>query len=113
MGYRALCTWPAKNLLPFGGRPVGVVSLCKSCDPHPTVSKGRGFCTCDQGGKRRMLTAVQRRFPVGAEPVAGGVHFRVWAPRRNQVEVVLEGSPAVPLESECDGYVSAAVEFAR
>src|SRR5437879_6060526 len=60
-----------------------------------------------------MLTAVQRRFPVGAEPVAGGVHFRVWAPRRKHVEVVLEGSPAVPLESECDGYFSATVEFAR
>jgi len=60
-----------------------------------------------------MLTIVQRRLPVGAEPVAGGVHFRVWAPRRNQVEVVLEGSPAVLLERECDGYFSAAVEFAR
>ena len=60
-----------------------------------------------------MLTAVQRRFPVGAETVAGGAHFRVWAPGRNQVEVVLEGSGGAPLESERDGYFSAAIEFAR
>ena len=35
--------------------------------------------------------AVFRRLPVGAEVQAsGGVHFRVWAPRRKRVEVVLE-----------------------
>jgi maltooligosyltrehalose trehalohydrolase len=34
----------------------------------------------------------QRRLPVGAEPVpGGGVHFRVWAPLRTRVDVVLEG----------------------
>ena len=32
-----------------------------------------------------MSTAVQRRFPIGAEFVTGGVHFRVWAPRRKHV----------------------------
>ena len=33
-----------------------------------------------------------RCLPIGAEilPTGGGAHFRVWAPRRNQVEVVLE-----------------------
>src|SRR5688572_4392918 len=39
------------------------------------------------------MTAVslQRRLPVGAESQAGGgVHFRVWAPSRGKVEVVLE-----------------------
>src|SRR5207237_1966140 len=66
-----------------------------------------------KGGILRMQTAVQRRFPVGAEPVAGGVNFRVWAPRRKQVELVLEGSHAVALERESDGYFSAFVEFAR
>ena len=60
-----------------------------------------------------MPTAVQRRFPIGAEPVAGGVHFRVWAPIRKQVEVVLEGLRAVPLEREPDGYFSTVVDFAR
>ena len=35
---------------------------------------------------------VTRRLPVGAEVIpGGGVHFRVWAPRRGRVEVVFEG----------------------
>ena len=35
--------------------------------------------------------AVFRRLPVGAEVQAsGGVHFRVWAPRRKRVEIMLE-----------------------
>jgi maltooligosyltrehalose trehalohydrolase len=34
---------------------------------------------------------MQRRYPIGAEPAPeGGVHFRVWAPRRKTVEVVIE-----------------------
>jgi len=57
-----------------------------------------------------MSTAVLRRFPIGAELVTGGVHFRVWAPRRKHVEVILEPSHAVPLEAEGDGYFSAVVE---
>lgn len=61
----------------------------------------------------------QRRFPVGAEVLpSGGVHFRVWAPRRRQVEVVLQPGPsdqrqrpfsAVKLEAEADGYFSGQV----
>ncbi|HEY4593275.1 MAG TPA: hypothetical protein VIJ61_12755, partial [Thermoanaerobaculia bacterium] len=31
-----------------------------------------------------------RRLPVGAEIAPGGVHFRVWAPRCEKVEVVFE-----------------------
>lgn len=53
-----------------------------------------------------MSTAVERRFPVGAEMGAGGAHFRVWAPRRRRVEVVLDGSPSLELERELDGYFS-------
>jgi maltooligosyltrehalose trehalohydrolase len=41
------------------------------------------------------------------------VHFRVWAPRRKRVEVVIEGSRALALESEEGGYFSGVVEFAR
>ena len=40
-----------------------------------------------------------RRLPVGAEVVPGGVHFRVWAPIRKTVEVRVEGG----------GYFSALV----
>jgi len=35
---------------------------------------------------------MRRRYPIGAEPAPeGGVHFRVWAPKRQKVEVVLDG----------------------
>ena len=58
----------------------------------------------------------RRRLPVGAEVrPEGGVHFRVWAPGRRRVEVVLEpgagpdrqGQPtAVELAPEEGGYWS-------
>jgi maltooligosyltrehalose trehalohydrolase len=52
-------------------------------------------------------TAAGRRLPVGAEVLpGGGVHFRVWAPRRREVEVVVEGGPAVRLDAEGGGYFS-------
>src|SRR5690606_21907723 len=67
-----------------------------------------------------------RGLPVGAEPVTGGTHFRVWAPGRTvQVEIVSRssreaeipptpGSPAslYPLESEGNGYWSGLVPAA-
>jgi maltooligosyltrehalose trehalohydrolase len=47
----------------------------------------------------------------------GGTHFRVWAPRRQRVEVVLEGDPAdgrsVALSAERDGYFSGLAPNAR
>jgi len=45
-----------------------------------------------------------RRLPVGAEPTAGGVHFRVWAPARREVEVVPDGAKPIALRPEPDGY---------
>jgi len=56
---------------------------------------------------------VQRKLRIGAEPVAGGVHFRVWAPKRKRVELVIEGSRAVSLENEQNGYFSGVIDFAR
>lgn len=60
-------------------------------------------------GRNRLL-------PIGAEPMSrGGVHFRVWAPRRQRTEVVIEGGPGwehpdpprtVELASEPGGYFS-------
>jgi maltooligosyltrehalose trehalohydrolase len=60
----------------------------------------------------------RRRLPIGAEvlPGEGGVHFRVWAPRRRKVEVVFEGSPAIPpvrLGAEAGGYFSGRSAAAR
>jgi maltooligosyltrehalose trehalohydrolase len=56
---------------------------------------------------------------VGAERAPdGGVHFRVWAPARHRVDVLLDatnGAPTravprgVPLEREPDGYHSGLV----
>jgi maltooligosyltrehalose trehalohydrolase len=51
---------------------------------------------------------------VGAEVLPqGGVHFRVWAPRRRRVAVVLEGHTEVPLQSEEGGYFAGLVPTAR
>lgn len=59
-------------------------------------------------------TKLARRLPVGAEALpGGGVHFRVWAPRRRQVEVVFEGAHApapFALEEEEGGYFSGLAE---
>src|SRR5262245_21518343 len=59
-----------------------------------------------------MTIELERRLPIGAEPGVHGVHFRVWAPRRRRVDVVLEGTN-VPLTAEKNGYFSALVDQAR
>ena len=59
-------------------------------------------------------TKPARRLPVGAEALpAGGVHFRVWAPRRREVAVVFEGEGApepLALREEEGGYFSGLAE---
>ena len=40
-----------------------------------------------------------RRLPIGAEVVPAGVHFRVWAPHRKQVDVVVQGQALGPTAS--------------
>jgi maltooligosyltrehalose trehalohydrolase len=58
-------------------------------------------------------TKLSRRLPVGAEVIpGGGVHFRVWAPRRRRVEVVTESEGAeasTALRAEDGGYFSGLV----
>jgi maltooligosyltrehalose trehalohydrolase len=58
---------------------------------------------------------LARRLPVGAEATPGGVHFRVWAPGRQRVEVVFERAagpgqdldlPVTRLASDEGGYFS-------
>jgi maltooligosyltrehalose trehalohydrolase len=53
---------------------------------------------------------IQRRFPIGAEPLAGGrTHFRAWAPEARTLEVAIEtgGDPEYhPLQREEGGYFS-------
>jgi maltooligosyltrehalose trehalohydrolase len=48
---------------------------------------------------------MQRRYPIGAEIISGGkVHFRVWAPKRKRVEVILDDGHSHPLQAEGKGY---------
>ena len=58
-----------------------------------------------------------RRLPCGAEASPeGGVHFRVWAPRRRRVEVVVEDggrAEAFELRAEEEGHFSGRVARAR
>lgn len=61
---------------------------------------------------RRQNEAAARRRPIGAEPGRGGTSFRVWAPRRGQVGVVLEGGGEHALAPDRDGYHSGLVEGA-
>lgn len=61
---------------------------------------------------------LTRRLPVGAELGLSGVHFRVWARRRQRVDVVFgdDASPALRLtrlKSEGNGYFSGMVAAAR
>src|SRR5689334_9877872 len=60
-----------------------------------------------------MSTMIERRFPIGVEVGAGGGFFRVWAPSRTRVDVVVEGLAPVTLETESGGYFSAYVPGAR
>jgi maltooligosyltrehalose trehalohydrolase len=54
-----------------------------------------------------------RRLPVGAEPlVSGGVHFRVWAPGKVAVDVMVDAR-AYPMRAEEGGYFAVHVENAR
>ena len=57
---------------------------------------------------------MKRRLPIGAEPVRGGVHFRVWAPHARSVDVVLARSgERVALAAEGNGYFSGLAAGAR
>ncbi len=58
-----------------------------------------------------MTKQSPRNIHIGAEILSeGGVHFRVWAPRRRAVQVVLESGPGagqqIALAPENDGYFS-------
>jgi maltooligosyltrehalose trehalohydrolase len=52
---------------------------------------------------------MPRRLPIGAEVMVGGVHFRVWAPERERVRVVIAGDEH-DLQSEGGGYFGGLVE---
>lgn len=51
---------------------------------------------------------MQRRYPIGAELTSTGAHFRVWAPRRRNVAVILNITTGkeqkIALTAEPGGY---------
>ncbi|HSI35658.1 MAG TPA: malto-oligosyltrehalose trehalohydrolase [Tepidisphaeraceae bacterium] len=53
---------------------------------------------------------IARRLPIGAEVYPAGVHFRVWAPKRKTVRVVINDAEPVALASEPGGYFSVLVD---
>jgi len=55
---------------------------------------------------------MTRRYPIGAELTGSGAHFRVWAPKRARVEVVLDSGAATDLTRENDGYFAGVVSGA-
>jgi maltooligosyltrehalose trehalohydrolase len=59
------------------------------------------------------MTSEIRRLPVGAEPQRnGGVHFRVWAPKRSRVAVVLDNGKTAELARERTGHFSGLIREA-
>jgi maltooligosyltrehalose trehalohydrolase len=92
---------------------------------HPSVQAGgeaAALAAFSESERSRATMMLSRRLPVGAEIQPGeGTHFRVWAPQRRKVEVVLEsdGSPsgvqasAVELSPEESGYWSVLAPSAR
>src|SRR5512139_2792322 len=72
---------------------------------------------------RMKRVEARRRLPAGAEVLpGGGVDFRVWAPARKSVEVVLEGGPgsagarsqpSIELAPGQSGYFSGVAPRAR
>jgi len=70
-------------------------------------------------GRNLGQKKIERRFPVGSEITQEGLHFRVWAPRREKVSVVLEKiaqnrrkPKSFEMTPEEEGYFSALVRGA-
>jgi maltooligosyltrehalose trehalohydrolase len=74
---------------------------------------GSGMTTSPESP--RTSPHAERRLPIGAEPLpGGGVRFRVWAPRRERVAVVLEDTgTSLPLQREGRGYFAGTLPEAR
>ena len=65
-------------------------------------------------GKSGVMALSKRRYPIGAELIGENeTHFRVWAPKAHQLDLVIEDSAAKnakrtfhPLQAEEGGYFS-------
>src|SRR5215204_792240 len=72
------------------------------------------FTSTSQIGADGRTTEISRsQLPLGAQVQDGGVQFRVWAPKRARVDVVLEeDGRSFPLTKDGHGYFSALVPIA-
>src|SRR2546430_982017 len=76
----------------------------------------RGITEAVAEPNRDIMALAKRRYPIGAELIGPNeTHFRIWAPKAQHVELVLEESAAKnakrtfhPLDPEQDGYFSGA-----
>ena len=55
----------------------------------------------------------QHELPFGAQLTAGGVRFRLWAPRAKAVALVLEDGPELPMQTEPEGWFALTTDDAR
>src|SRR5690606_24865529 len=83
---------------------------CHRADRRPAIGL-RGSLTSPRLWKGKSLAKRQekRRLHIGAEPVAGGTSFRVWAPGRSTMAVVGEGRASAELAPEEGGYFGGTV----
>ena len=81
---------------------------CPRCQPPPGVGAAVAPAPThppDCSERTDSDMSHKRRYPVGAEVVPGGAHFRVWAPARRTVGGRgRRRRPAAPLEAEGNGY---------
>ncbi len=79
------------NLDPSGG--VATLATPTSTAPAPAAAPAAA-----------VEPRTKRRLEGGAELIGDGVHFRVWAPERKQLAVVIEGGGEHALTPDGDGY---------
>src|SRR6266699_5443720 len=118
-GARAFCPlWP--GVLPASVAPTHSVLAC-SIDSWEAVvpwllRQQAPASLVPMLTRKREIRQVQRRYPIGAELIGPNqTHFRVWGPKAQDVDVVLEesakkdaGRTFHPLEREDGGYFSGA-----
>ena len=68
---------------------------------------GDGVRECWETVSNSSTASLQRRLHIGAEVLAdGGVHFRVWAPLCQKVEIIIDSRTVIKLDAEPNGYFS-------
>jgi maltooligosyltrehalose trehalohydrolase len=60
---------------------------------------------------RRMKR--HHELPFGAEIVEGGVRFRLWAPKFEEISVAIENGPELPMEAQDGGWFTLTTDAAR